>query len=858
MTRRANAATAAASRRRLRTWSRTDRQIAALSVVLSALALAFNGVPLLINGMPSRDELGTLAWFPALLVMFCLTEGFAIHVRVRRGGHAMSITEIPMVIALAVLNPLLVVVARTVGGTAGLALLRRQRGQKLAFNVALISLQATVAIAVYGALAPRAEGLAGPREWLAAYAAMLAADLLAIILVTAVISLADDPSEWRRLPSAMGGLVLVLVATSLALVSAIAVESNPWAVTILAVLYGVVHVGYRGYVRQSQGNTQVENLYAFTSALDSSLDTGQLVRVILGQVRDELRSSIVELIVPPSGTESGLEVRLSGQGQIEEVLTHGPAPAAWWTPAGTGEPVLLPADPARSDGPVDAMAVPVPVGGGVTAVLLVIESLADIPTFTAEHLRLLQAMANHASIALANARLVDRLRQEAVEKEHLALHDPLTDLPNRRHLYGLLEAALVPQPHAPACTAVLMMDLDRFKEINDALGHDVGDALLREVADRLRHRLHGRGTVARLGGDEFAMVVEVATPEDAIAVGHDLVRDLERPVHLGHLTLHPRASVGIALAPDHGRDGGTLLRRADVAMYAAKQARAGIRVYRATDDQNTPQRLMLIGDLRDAIERQDTLVVFQPKVDPATGAVVGAEALSRWIHPEQGFVAPDVFVPLAEHSGLIRPLTMHVLEVSLRNCAAWHRAGHRLHVAVNLSPNTLLDETLPDVIRRLLAQHDVPAAALTLEITESSLMADPDGSLATLDRLRRLGVKISIDDFGTGYSSLGRLRELPIDEVKIDKSFVQNASRDHRDRALVRSTVQLGHALGLYVVAEGVEDEQTCSFLAETGCDLVQGYHIARPLPAAEFTAWLRDSPSRIVTRTADHVTVDG
>jgi EAL domain-containing protein (putative c-di-GMP-specific phosphodiesterase class I) len=267
---------------------------------------------------------------------------------------------------------------------------------------------------------------------------------------------------------------------------------------------------------------------------------------------------------------------------------------------------------------------------------------------------------------------------------------------------------------------------------------------------------------------------------------------------------------------------------------------------------------MLIGDLRDAIERQDTLVVFQPKVDPATGAVVGAEALSRWIHPEQGFIAPDVFVPLAEHSGLIRPLTMHVLEVSLRNCAAWHRAGHRLHVAVNLSPNTLLDETLPDVIRRLLAQHDVPAAALTLEITESSLMADPDGSLATLDRLRRLGVKISIDDFGTGYSSLGRLRELPIDEVKIDKSFVQNASRDHRDRALVRSTVQLGHALGLYVVAEGVEDEQTYTFLAETGCDLVQGYHIARPLPAAEFTAWLRDSPSRIVTRTADHVTVDG
>jgi diguanylate cyclase (GGDEF)-like protein len=834
MTRRMKAASGDASPQRLRgTWSRPDRQVAALSALLGFAALVFNGAQLVASGVPSLDELGALAWFPVLLGMFCLTEGFAIHVRVRRGGHAMSVTEIPMVLALAVLNPFLVVIARAVGGTAGLVGLRRQRGRKLAFNIALIGLQATVAVEVFQAIARSGVGLDGPREWLAAYAAMVAADLLAIILVTAVISLNDDPSEWRRLPSAMGGLVLVVVATSIALISAITVESNPWAVTLLAVLYCVVHLGYRGYVRQSQGHAQVEGLYAFTSALDGSLHTAQLIRVILNQVRDELRAATVELILPPAEAEPGVRVRMSGPEQLDEFPVCQMDPLAWWAPAATGEPVLLPAT-----GSADGIAVPVPLGDGVTAVLLVVESLPDIPTFTEDHLRLLQAMANHASVALANARLVNRLREEAVEKEHFALHDPLTDLPNRRQLYRLLDAALEAEP----CTAVMMMDLDRFKEINDALGHDTGDALLREVGERLRRRLEHRGAVARLGGDEFAMLVGVDSADDAAAVGRELVRELERPVHIGHLTLHPRASIGIALAPSHGEDSGTLLRRADVAMYAAKQARSGVRIYRATDDQNTPQRLALIGDLRDAIERQEIVVVFQPKVDPATGAVVGAEALSRWFHAEQGFIAPDLFVPLAEHSGLVRPLTLHVLDVALRNCAAWHRAGHPVHVAVNLSPNTLLDDTLPDVIVRLLAQNDLPAAALTLEITESTLMADPEGGLGTLDRLRSLGIRISIDDFGTGYSSLGRLRELPIDEVKIDQSFVRNAAQDHRDRALVRSTVELGHALDLHVVAEGVEDEQTYEFLARTGCDIVQGYYIAKPLPADQFTTWLHST----------------
>jgi diguanylate cyclase (GGDEF)-like protein len=484
---------------------------------------------------------------------------------------------------------------------------------------------------------------------------------------------------------------------------------------------------------------------------------------------------------------------------------------------------------------VDGIAVPLPLGDDTTAVLLVTDSLPDIVTFGDHEVRLFQALANHASVALAKARLVDELRQEVSEKEHLALHDPLTDLPNRQQFQALLDDALPGPPFA-----VLLMDLDRFKDVNDALGHDIGDALLREVGVRLRQRLGERGVVARFGGDEFAVLLpQVVSREEALAIGGDLTGEMEHPIPVGHLRLNARASMGIALAPEHGYDAKTLIQRADVAMYVAKANRTGVHVYQADDNRTSPRRLAMVDELREAIRRHDIVVVFQPKIEPATGIVTGAEALARWHHPVHGFVPPDEFVPLAEHSGLIRPLTLHVLEVSLRSCAAWRRAGHNLHVAVNLSPNSLLDLDLPDIVSRLLGQTGVPARALTLEITESTIMADPTGSLVTLDRLHALGVRLSIDDFGTGYSSLGRLRELPIHEMKIDKSFVQRIAVDHRDRAVVRSAVQLGHALDLEVVAEGVEDGETYAHLVREGCDLVQGYFVSRPLPPDEFATWL-------------------
>ncbi|WP_338012117.1 putative bifunctional diguanylate cyclase/phosphodiesterase [Actinoplanes friuliensis] len=782
-------------------------------------------------------------WLAGLAVLFFVTEGLTVHVRVRRGAHGINVSEIPMVGGLLAFDPVTVIVVRALAGGAGILVLRRQRGQKLAFNVALLAVQASVGGLVFHTIAPRALGTTvhglDPRDWLATYAAMISADVVAAVLLTAVIAVHDDPGEWRRLPAALRSTWVVVVTTTVAMISFLAVVEARWALALVGIVIVVLFLAYRAYVALGDGNAEVEQLYAFTRALDGARGIDELVEVVLDQARDVLRAGTAELVVA-HGTELR-HTRLDGlSGRVTATLGRDDD---WLRPALLGSPVLRPEEAGG-----EAMAVPVAFGG-TRGVLVVTDSLADAGGFSEAKLRLFEALANHAGAALGRADLVDRLRREATEKEHLALHDTLSGLPNRRYFHELLDAELATAREQGTGVAVLVLDLDRFKEINDALGHETGDALLREVGERLRGHLDGRGRVARLGGDEFAVLLATdGTAEAALAVAAQVAEVVERPILLGPLTLAARASVGVASAPLHGDDSQTLTRHADVAMYAAKDSN-GLRLYDSELDTNSPERLALIADLRRAVERRELEVAYQPKVDPRTGQVVGAEALARWRHPERGPIPPDVFIPLAEHSGLVWPLTLHVLELALRRRADWARAGHDLHVAVNLSPNSLLDAALPELVARLLAETGNPAHALTLEITESTILADPAGSRATLDRLHALGVQLSIDDFGTGYSSLGRLRELPIHEVKIDKSFVQRMAVDHRDRAVVRSAVQLGHALDMRVVAEGVEDADTYAYLADEGCDVVQGYLLSRPLPPEEFSSWM-NARSRNVTHT--------
>jgi diguanylate cyclase (GGDEF)-like protein/PAS domain S-box-containing protein len=436
---------------------------------------------------------------------------------------------------------------------------------------------------------------------------------------------------------------------------------------------------------------------------------------------------------------------------------------------------------------------------------------------------------------------ISERRRAAEELAHQAQHDPLTDLPNRSLLRHALQDALHVSK-APQL-GLLMMDLDHFKEVNDTFGHLYGDQLLQQVGARLQGAVGEAGTLARLGGDEFGVLLPAADANEAIRVAQQLLSALDAPFLLEGHTLALGASVGISLSPEHAADAETLLRYADVAMYVAKRSGGGVEMYSAEHDRHSADRLALASELRRAIEDGQLVLYYQPTIDCSRGQINGVEALVRWQHPRRGLIPPDQFIPLAEQSGVINALTQHVLQVALRQCRTWLDAGLELCMSVNLSMRNLHDPKLPESISTMLAAEGVPPELLNLEITEGTIMADAERALAVLEQLRALGVRIAIDDFGTGYSSMAYLKGMPVDALKIDRSFVRKLATDQSDRAIVRSAVELGHNLGLKVVAEGVEDVVSYQQLARLGCDLAQGYYMGRPMPAADFEGWLATAP---------------
>ena len=784
-------------------------------------------------------------WVTGLLVGgFVLADLSQVHVEVRRQTVSLSLSEMPLVLGLFLVDPLSLLAARLLA-SAAIAVGRRDDPHKATFNLALFSAEVAAAALLFIAVAGPAP--AGPRGWLAAYVATLGAALLTGTLVCLAIARTQGPVPRHDVILMLAPLLVgSQLSTTGALLALVTVRADGQAVVLLVVLLLLSIGAYRGYSRLLSRHRSLAQMREFTATMSAGGTADQLASEALRHARAMLSATEALLVLDASG-------RRPASARLQRGDLGGPVPAPQdmltarvratgqgvFAAKSTRDPEL--ATCLRQQGLRDAVIVPLLGADGVVGTLQVAQRLGETGTFGEGDRQLLQMVAVHLEIALRSEDLVERLRYEAT-------HDPLTGLPNRAMFQQHVRGALEGRAESDG-VAVVVLDLDGFKDVNDTLGHASGDTMLREVARRLVASVPDGTLVARLGGDEFALLLisgEHGEPGEAGA--RRVQQALSSPVVLDSMELEVRSSVGVACFPEHGTEGSLLVQRADIAMYAAKAARVPLLVYDAEFDRSSPRRLALVSELRTAISSGQLLCHYQPKVALDSGAVVGVEALVRWIHPTLGLIPPDDFVPVAESTGLIVSMTSWVLRSALTDCARWRTQGRDLGVAVNVSPRGLLAPRFSHEVAALLAETGVPARALTLEITESSVMSDPAKALLVLNELHAVGVQLSIDDFGTGYSSLAYLQRLPVHEVKIDKSFVLDLATDQNDVAIVRAILDLAHNLELRVVAEGVEGQRSLEILTQLGCDCVQGYLVSRPLPFAVLESWLAQSdaePSR-------------
>ncbi|MDQ1630791.1 MAG: hypothetical protein QOC80_763 [Frankiaceae bacterium] len=768
----------------------------------------------------------------ALLTLgFLVFEGSQAHIEVRRQGFTLSLSEAPLVVGLALVSPVELLAARLIADVL-IYTWRYVRGSlaaaKAAFNVALAAAETGIAVAVFQSLASVSPQ--EPRAWPAIYAAILVADLSSAFWV----AIAVTATQGRPGRSDLAGLFPRLIlggtlTTSLGLLATLAIKVEPLSVVVLGVVGLLVLLAYRSYALLARRHATLAEVHGFAQRVVGTAGSLELLALLLTDAAKfaAADTATVWLANPPPGLPAGL--RLTHEGALEEL--HAPPRDAVRTGLlETGESLVLARNSTSSwleeQGLREALLVALPGGSGTPIGLLELDDrLGDMSTFSAEDVRAAEALAAHVAVALNN----DWLRERSV---HDATHDRLTGLPNR----SLLAVRLTESVDQGA--AVLLVDLDRFQEVNDSLGHASGDSVLRQVADRLTSVVPLSSTVARLGNDEFAVLLPGATLALAVDIAGQVREALLEPVDVEGLGVDVSGAVGIAVAPEHGLDPELLLRRGEAALRKAKGSEPPVQAWSSAMEPSDPRRLARVGELRKALDRDELEVHYQPKVQLAGGEVVGVEALVRWRHPVDGLLASDEFLPMAERTGLVVPLTRVVLEIALQQVRTWLDAGRRVPVAVNLSARGLLDPDLIPTVRRLLTRFDLEPSMLSLEITESSVMADVPRTLPVLRELARDGLSLSVDDFGTGYSSLAYLRMLPVKEVKIDKSFVRDMGTDESDAAIVSTIIGLARQLDLSVVAEGVEDEGSRDRLIELGCDVAQGYLFSRPLPADRLGAW--------------------
>lgn len=781
-----------------------------------------------------------------LIVLFTAVNLAPLSVRVRGQVSLVVLSEIPLLLGLVIVAPWLLVVTRLSADILVLGGIRRQPLHKLAYNLSAGVTTAAIAVSLYRQVLGTHSAV-GPISWAAGVVALGTAATFAHFSISMVKRLYGQPRQRQYASAAMVWGLVLFASIGLAFVVLDAAWWDMWAVIPLALVGALIVFSYRGYLRLTDRFGALQQLYDFSKSVGSpSLEALATSWVVLEQVQKVMRTRRADLVLfdtPPVIRRLGVNgedrsvsepTTLDDDSLVARVSEHKQSILS----AGRGNPPgrELTKDPLL--GPFrDAIGVPLLSGEEFLGVLVAMDRDEGFDPFDDDDLRLFEALAAHATTTMERARLVEELRLEAESKAHQATHDALTGLPNRRLF---LERAAVSLSETGRA-AVALLDLDRFKEVNDTLGHGTGDRLLCEVAECLVRAASGRATVARLGGDEFALVVPgIIGPEEAIGIVRDLAAAIARPLDVDGITLAVTTSAGISLAPEHGDNVATLLQRADIAMYQAKDRHSGIELYSATHDQSMQRKLLLGGQLAEALSTGKQLsLMYQPIADLSSGDIVRVEALARWFHPDHGQVPADEFITIAEQMGLITQITDLVLKEGCRQIGELRRSGVEIGLAVNLSGRDLSDRSLVTKVASALAANELPARALSLEITETAVMADIGEASKVLTQLGELGVRIAVDDYGTGYSSLAYLHHLPLNELKLDRSFVANIAADESNAIIVRSSVAMAHSLGLSVVAEGAEDEMTCAILSDAECDAMQGYYLSPPLHAEDLTHWL-------------------
>jgi len=716
-------------------------------------------------------------------------------------------------------------------------LYKRYSAPKVIFNVANALLETCVAGGIFLALG-WTDPLS-PATWFGAVLVLLVSGSIGLLFISgAILATEGGISRSFALSLVIPLLVVCPLASFVGVLVLITTELSVWGIALAAAMLAAFAVLYRRYAASAQDRRRLSDVYAFAEVVERADNDDNGALVILGAIRERFNAARAALWIPPHLDQGSRLLCVSSNGataypgpddphdaiRLETMSSEGARLIARRTRPSPRELTSL-----DTRGVSQLLAVALETQARDPGYLEVCDRNASVLQFTAADVELLQSLATHVEAALRQRQLQDKIRYDAA-------HDPVTDLPNRFWLTAVIDAHL--SLAAQRSLAVIVADIDGFAQVNETLGHSAGDELLRVVARSLSAHAPLGTQVARVGGAQFAVVLPDANLERVEEEAAALRRLMTSRVLVAGMQLTAELTLGIAVAPLHGDSSELLLQRADVALMSARTRGLPSGMYSSAMDEQSLRRLQLGAELADAIDNGEISVAFQPIVAAGTGEIVAVELLSRWTHPRLGPVGPDEFIPLAERIGLITRLTHRVLRTAVQRCQAWLDDGLVISMAINLSAVTLAEAGFVDEVPKMLGEHGFPAELLTFEITEGSFIGE-GLALPALERLHDLGVRLSVDDFGTGYSSLSYLRRLPIDEVKIDKSFVLSMSTDPGTSTIARSIIDLAHGLGLRVVAEGVEDELTRDLLTKMGCDFLQGYLVSRPLTDANLSSWL-------------------